>query len=232
MYRWPFIISNPHGGKQIPSSVRALSLLNQQQIFHDSDEQANDIYAPLKQHTQCYIAANTARAYVDLNRYRDDISKDGVVKTHTCWDEQIYRQPLDNSQVETLLRQHYDSYHAQLQEAIDSQRFKLLFDCHTMNEYPPPVAPDHKIHRPLVCLSDNEGKSCSSSLFNLVFDVFQQVFDGEVSYNDPFKGGFICSHYGQFLPCIQVELSQTDQMNVKEKSQRVHQAFEQIARLI
>lgn len=229
--RWPFIISNPHCGSLVPASLRAQTLLTPQQIVKDSDEQAMAIYSPLQSLCQCYFEATIARAFVDLNRRADDFSKDGVVKTHTCWNEPVYHQPLTSAQIRSLIKQYYDIYHARLLDAVTSKRFDWLFDCHTMAQYPPPVAPDNNSRRPLVCLGNGNGEGCSAILFDKVMAIFNEVFDGQVSRNLPFSGGYICRHYGQHLPAVQIELSRTLEMNVTDKSNRIQLALEQISQL-
>jgi len=228
---WPFIISNPHCGSVTPDMLRENVLLTSQQIIKDGDEQALEIYSPLKSLSQCYIEAIAARAFVDLNRRNDDYSKDGVVKTHTCWDEPIYRKQLTEVQVRYLLNEYYDSYHSRLLEAATAKSFSWLLDCHTMAEYPPPVAPDSNEKRPLVCLGNGNGQSCPPALFDKVVTIFNDVFDGQVSRNKPFAGGYICRNYGQYLPTIQVELSRTLDMSIVDKASRIQLAFERIANL-
>lgn len=229
--RWPFIISNPHCGQLVPDIVKPISKLSINQIIKDGDEQAFAIYSPLSAHCQYYIEATAARAYVDLNRRIDDFSKDGVVKTHTCWDESIYHRPLTANISQALLESYYTTYHKKLMEAASSNQYTWLFDCHTMAEFGPPVSPDSGHKRPLVCLGNANGQSCSAEAFSQIVAIFNEVFDGQVSENKPFSGGYICRQYGQYLPTIQIELSRTMDMTVTEKAIRIQRAFDQIALL-
>lgn len=229
--RWPFIISNPHCGDVIPEFVREDVLLTRQQIDKDSDEQALQIYSPLQSRSQYYCEATAARAFVDLNRKADDFSKDGVVKTHTCWNEPVYRRQLSQAKIRFLLVTYYESYHARLLEAAMSNRFSWLIDCHTMAEYPPPIAPDQNDKRPLVCLGNGHEEGCTKAVFDKVFGIFNEVFNGQVTQNQPFSGGYICRHYGRYLPSLQIELSRTADISIVDKSSRIQLALTRMAQL-
>lgn len=229
--RWPFIISNPHCGQTVPDIVKSISKLTVNQIAKDGDEQALEIYSPLSSSCQYYVEAIAARAYVDLNRRADDFSQDGVVKTHTCWDESIYHRPLTADITQALLNTYYTTYHTKLMDEVSSNQYTWLFDCHTMAEFPPPIAPDSGHKRPLVCLGNANGQSCSAEAFTRIVAIFNDVFDGQVSENKPFSGGYICRQYGQYIPTIQIELSRTHEMSITEKSAKIQSVFAQIAAL-
>lgn len=132
---------------------------------------------------------------------------------------------------ERLLQEYYHQYHRQLQEACLSKGASWLFDCHTMAEYPPSVAPDHTQKRPLVCLGNGDGQGCPAQLFDKVVAIFNDVFDGQVSQNKPFSGGYICRRYGRYLPSVQIELSRTLDMSIADKSSRIQDALAQVSRL-
>lgn len=225
----PFIISNPHCGESIPPEIVRQSQLSLLDITQDSDQQALEIYSPLADVCDYYLEADIARAFVDLNRSADDFSKDGVVKTHTCYDIPVYEDTLSTRQKHRLLANYYSPYHEQLEQAANSGDFQFLFDCHTMAATPPPVtnAPEGK--RPLVCLSNNIDKSCPASLFDQVVEIFSDVFDGDVGVNNPFKGGFICQNYGRLMPTIQIEVSETERMSAAAKSALIVEAMNEIA---
>ena len=89
----PLLLSVPHAGLTIPSEVANLCLLTKNEIIEDGDEGAAEIYLPLENEVSALVTTVVARAIVDMNRAEDDRGKDGVVKTHTCWDVQIYSEP-------------------------------------------------------------------------------------------------------------------------------------------
>ncbi len=228
----PFIISNPHAGLSIPQEVVGQTQLTYVDIVKDSDEQAKVIYGSLKNLCYHYIEADIARAFVDLNRPDDDISKDGVVKTHTCYDVPIYQQRLCMTQVRELLSNYYQPYYRQLKQAIDIPSVKCLIDCHTMAAYAPPSAQSPGDERPLVCLSNAMNTSCPPSIFKAIETAFSDVFGDTLQINEPFQGGYICTYFGQFIPAVQLELSRTESVSVATKSRLVNQALTQFSQML
>jgi len=216
----PILLSVPHAGDLIPDELKALNLLNRSQIIKDGDEGAKDIYFPLKSDVKHFISSDIARAYIDLNRAEDDIRKDGVVKTHTCWDEPIYNSLLSENMTQGLLKKYYRPYHKKLSK-LANQNVILAIDCHTMAEYGPPVSPDRGVKRPLICLGDLNGKSCPDEWVKLLYDCFCENFDNDVVLNKPFSGGFITQYHHQEMPWIQLEISRSASLSDREKSHKV-----------
>ncbi|MCA8943511.1 MAG: N-formylglutamate amidohydrolase, partial [Planctomycetes bacterium] len=101
----PLGISVPHAGLTIPDALVDRCRLTPAQIEADGDVGARRIYDFAERVTR-YATTDVARAVLDLNRPRDDFRKDGVVKTHTCWDEPVWPEPLTGEIVAGLLRDH------------------------------------------------------------------------------------------------------------------------------
>ena len=159
--RLPLLVSVPHAGLEVPEEVADLCVLTLQQIVEDGDEGAAEIYA-IEDEVEAFVTTSVARAIVDLNRAEDDRGKDGVVKTHTCWDVPVYGSPLPDELIEHLLATCHRPYHARLTE-LASGGAKLGVDCHTMVAFGPPVAPDPGAERPWVCLSNGDG-TCPAAI--------------------------------------------------------------------
>ena len=225
MEKLPLLISVPHAGLEIPPEVEANNLLPLNEIVRDGDEGAVGIYGPLKSHVRHFITTNIARAFVDLNRAEDDIRKDGIVKTHTCWDVPIYKQELTHDVIHQLITHYHRPYHAQL-IALANQQVVLAIDCHTMAEYGPPVGPDVGVKRPMVCLGNVLGKSCPDEWLEQMANCFEQQFGGDVAINEPFSGGYITQTHSREMPWIQLELSRSSSYSENEKSVRVLKALQ------
>jgi hypothetical protein len=58
----------------------------------DSDEGAAEVYFDLEKVVEAFCTSGIARAIVDMNRAADDFRKDGVIKTHTCY-ERCHQNP-------------------------------------------------------------------------------------------------------------------------------------------
>jgi len=225
MSRLPLLISVPHAGLKIPPEVTELNILTAREIAEDGDEGAAEIYACLKDKVTHFVTTDIARAFMDLNRAEDDLSKDGVVKTHTCWDVPVYREPLEAPLISTLLEKYYRPYHARLSK-LANQGVKLGVDCHTMAAVGPPVGPDEGSERPMVCFGNVNGQSCPPEWIDGLRNCFAKAFDGQVTVNDPFTGGFITRSHGDEMPWVQLELSRAPYASVEEKGKRVYAALQ------
>ncbi len=209
----PLLITIPHGGRKIPSEVKDQLAVNSRQIFEDMDPFIRDIFnlegIPV-------IAADMARCVIDLNRARGDVppkSQDGIIKSHTCHGVQIYKDGCfpNTDMLNRLVKRYYEPFHRKIVKTLTSGHFQLALDCHSMAAIGPEIAPDTGEERPMICLSNADGQSCSPEWMEIMADSFRQAFDLEkdqVTINHPFKGGYITRTYGN-RPCpwVQVELN-------------------------
>jgi formiminoglutamase len=218
----PLLLSVPHAGAEVPPLLQAYSILTEREIIEDGDEGAAEIYA-LEDEVAAFLTSSVARAFVDLNRPEDDRERDGVVKTHTCWDVPVYREHLPEQIIRELLRRYYHPYHRKLQE-LARPPVRLGIDCHTMAAVGPSIGPGAGAERPAVCLSNGEG-TCPVRWIREIAECFEKAFGREVRINDPFRGGFIvCSRPGG-IPWVQLEISRAPFLNPVEKRQGVLDAL-------
>ena len=217
----PIMISVTHSGLEVPPELEELNLLSRQAIAEDGDEQAAEIYA-WSEKVQVYVTTAIARAFVDLNRAENDRRQDGVVKTHTCRLAPIYREPLSEALVKTLLEKYYTPYHQKLSRYTAG--VKLGIDCHTMSAVGPPVGPDPDQKRPDICLSNADGTFPQEWLAKLA-ECLHRAFGAEISLNRPFEGGFIIRSHAGEIPWVQLELSRGPFCSVDEKREKVWQAI-------
>jgi len=211
----PFLISVPHAGLTVPSEVKKICQLTKEEIIEDGDIGAADIYYPLKNKVKGFVTTDVARAIVDMNRAERDIRKDGVIKTHTCWDVPVYRTFPSEEIINTMFGKYYRPYHAKLKKI--SQEVMLGIDCHTMSAVGPPVGPDADMRRPLICISNADG-TCSQEWMRSLGSCLEEFFKVKVSVNNPFTGGYIIKSHFYQRPWVQVEFSRADFMSNKEKS--------------
>lgn len=214
----PLLISVPHAGLRVPPEVESLCQLTEAQIVEDGDEHAAEIY-DIADQVVSYVTTDVARAIVDLNRAEDDRRPDGVVKTHTCFNVPVYREPLTDTTIERLLAVYYRPYHDRLRQLSDSD-VRLAVDCHTMLAVGPPIGPGPGIERPHVCLSHADG-TCPDEWMDALAASFEEEFGPHVSVNDPFKGGYITRTHAADMPWVQLELSRAPFATNAEKRRRV-----------
>ena len=218
----PLLLSVPHAGLQIPPEVKNLCILSEKDIVEDGDEGAAEIYLPLQTEVSAFVTTDTARAIVDMNRAENDRRKDGIVKTHTCWDVPVYRKFFSEDVIETLIKKYYRPYHSDLTHY--AKGVKLGVDCHTMAAKGPSIGPDPGEERPFICMS-NADFTCPKEWIASLAECFEKVFETDVSINKPFKGGYIIRSHAKELPWVQLELSRTHFFSNKEKSCRVIEAL-------
>ncbi len=213
----PFLISVPHAGLRVPPEVEALCILKEQDIIEDNDVGASEIFFPLRDEVEAFVTTDIARAIVDVNRKEDDRRKDGVIKTHTCWNVPVYREAPSEELVSLLIKKYHRPYHVKLSQITSN--ILLGMDCHTMAAEGPPIGPDPHAIRPRVCLSNGDG-TCPREWIELLAACFIAVFDSKVTINTPFRGGYIVRSHSKEIPWIQVELSRESFIDDKEKRVR------------
>lgn len=214
----PLLVSLPHAGLRVPEEAHPYCALDEAQIVADGDEQAAEIY-DVESLVAAFVTTDVARAIVDLNRAENDRSKDGVVKTHTCWDVPVYRAFPPPATIETLLARYYRPYHERLVE-LGRSGPTLAIDCHTMAAHGPPVGPDPGAERPRVCLSNADG-TCPQAWLESMAECFSTAFGGGVALNAPFRGGYITRRHAAEMPWMQIELSRAPFLSAAAKRERL-----------
>jgi len=224
----PVLVSLPHAGLDVPEELRAYCILSHEEIVRDGDEEAWEIYHELEGMAEAFHTTGIARAFVDMNRAADDIRLDGVVKTHTTWNEPVYDRELPADLIKTLIEKYWKPYHESLSK-LSQKRVKLGLDCHTMASIGPPVGPDTGEKRPAVCLSNAEG-TCPEEWIRGMAEKLEEAFKHEVRINHPFKGGYIIRSHAPELPWMQVELSRGGEMTPSDKRRCFYSALNGFAR--
>ncbi|GAB4372656.1 MAG: N-formylglutamate deformylase [Acidobacteriota bacterium] len=200
----PLLLSVPHAGLGVPPRLAGRCLLTPEQIARDGDEGAREIY-DLGREVREFVSTDIARCVIDMNRAEDDFRADGVVKTHTCWGERVWDEPLTAEEIRWLITSWHRPYHRRLTE-LGRGNVVLAVDCHTMAAVGPPIGPDPGKRRPAVCLGCGDGTAPEGWMRDLV-RVFTEVFGPDVRVNDPFAGGYITRSHAREMPWVQLELA-------------------------
>ncbi len=214
----PLLVSVPHAGLRVPPEAESYCSLTPEEVARDGDEGAAEIYT-IEEEVECYVTTDVARAIVDLNRAEDDRRKDGVVKTHTCWEVPVYDPFPPEEVVQTLLAKYYRPYHQRLTRLGD-RGLQLAVDCHTMAAKGPPVGPDPGVERPWVCISNADG-TCPREWMDTLRACLEERFGPNVTINHPFKGGFITRTHAAEMPWVQLELSRAPFASNQQKREHV-----------
>ncbi len=218
----PILVSVPHAGLEVPSELREFNALTEEEIAADGDVGAAQIY-DYADRVRHFVTTPIARAFVDINRAPADVRKDGVVKSHTCWDVPVWtRRPSDELFARVLAR-HHAPYHARLTALAGDA--VVAVDCHTMAAFGPPVAPDPGQERPLACIGIGEG-TCPRPWAEALAKHLRQHLSGRITINDPFRGGYVIREHAREMPWLMLELSRSDEVSNAAKHQAVFAAFE------
>lgn len=218
----PILLSVPHAGRKIPTEVQDICLLTKKDILDDGDAGASEIYDSLKKEAKAFVTTDIARAIVDINRAENDFWKDGVIKTHTCWDVPVYETHPSEDIIAKLIAKYHHPYHAKLSDF--AKKVKIGIDCHTMAAVAPPVAPDNGKERPPVCLSNAES-TCPQEWIESFAEYLSQSLGLPVSINQPFKGGHIIRSHSKEIPWIQLEYSRAPFLSDRQKSSKLLDAL-------
>ena len=224
---YPFLISVPHGGTEVPDVVRPLLLLDNDELCYYCDPFTRSVFG-FEDRVAAYIDTPISRMVVDLNRPPLPLpprDPDGVIKVRTIDGRNVYRPSLspDINLIHHLLKTHYFPYHQRIDELIDQQPVMIAFDCHSMLPYGSADQKDAGKSRPLICLGNNGDRrgrarkgsiaTCEGEWITTLEGVFREEFsfNREVAINNPFSGGFISNahfwHKG--IPWIQIEINRS-----------------------
>jgi N-formylglutamate deformylase len=247
--RYPFLISVPHGGTEVPEIIRPLLLLEEDELRYYCDPQTRVLFG-FDSRVAAYIDTPISRMIVDLNRpplplpLRDP---DGIIKLRTIDGREVYRpgQVPDMPLIHSLLMTHYFPFHQKIDELIDRQPVRIAFDCHSMLPFGSSFQKDAGKIRPLVCLGNNGDRkgrakkgsiaTCPKEWITTLADIFMEEFSGnsEVAINYPFSGGFISNaHYWRKgIPWIQIEINRSLYEPDKTSSHSDHETEERNIRL-
>jgi len=223
--RYPFLISVPHGGTDVPPELDGRLALRQQQIQYYCDPATRELYG-FGSSVEAFIDTRISRMAVDLNRPPLPLpprDPDGVIKTRTIDGKPVYRAEgfPALTLIHRLMMAWYFPYHQRIDELIDQRDVQIAFDCHSMLPFGSGDQKDAGRKRPLICLGNNGDRkgrakkhgitTCPGSWVHALAEEFREEFSlgREVTINNPFSGGFIANaHYWRKgVPWIQIEVN-------------------------
>lgn len=235
------LITVPHHAATTPLEILAEMLAGDvhddaarlgrlERLRRDGDPSTDDLF---RLPGARFVTATVSRFVVDLNRRRDDVGPNGVVKSTDFSQRPLYPpggEP-DADRIEERLRRYYDPFHTQVRREIERQRPLAVVDGHSMMADGPALGPDAGRPRPAASLitgggPDGEPLSGPVSLPGAVARALAAALeaalaarlplgrDGEpsgVRINDPFAHGEIQRRYGasgdgRDVPTVSIEI--------------------------
>lgn len=233
------VFNSPHSGSHYPQELMNVSALGPHEIRRSEDAFVDELFADAIDFGAPMLSANYPRAFVDLNRSREEMDPAvvygvprrgtnpriaaglGVIPRVVAEGRPILRGKLSPLEAEDRLVAAYDPYHRALVRLIGAQiaRFGIavLFDCHSMPHEALTAAPTIGSRRPEVILGDRFGAACDAEVIELTHAAFvDQGF--VVARNAPFAGGYITQHYGRpgrNVHAVQIEIDRSLYMDEK-----------------
>ncbi|MFC4736676.1 N-formylglutamate amidohydrolase [Bacillus daqingensis] len=223
----PILISVPHGGSHMPDHLKERLLLSEADVVRDGDTWTQELF-DFRGSVQTFMAADTARVVIDLNRDPTDrppANPDGIVKTLTVDGQQVWSEPLSDEETNSLIEAVHAPYHQKLMHASSEEGLRFAVDCHTMLDIGPAKDGNTWEQRPLMCIS-NRGSAGGGRETETItappefMQLFKQELEREfademvegiplVLVNAPFRGGYITQLHGPRtdIPWIQLELN-------------------------
>ncbi|MBC8751273.1 MULTISPECIES: N-formylglutamate deformylase [Paraburkholderia] len=219
----PLLISIPHLGTEIPSSLKhgysevALSVA-------DTDWHLDRLYNFAKALGATLLGARVSRYVIDLNRPPNDESlypgqtTTGLCPTETFRGEAVYRpgQEPDQAEKQRRVAAYWQPYHTALQAELARLRERhpnvLLWEAHSIASVLPRLF-DAKL--PDLNLGTQDGRTANVLVQNAAE---RAAADSAYTWvaNGRFKGGYITRHYGEperGIHAVQLEMCQCIYMN-------------------
>jgi N-formylglutamate amidohydrolase len=215
----PLVFASPHSGRLYPEDMMSAAALDATSIRRSEDAFVDDLIAEGPAFGAATIAAQYARAYIDLNRepfeldpgmFADELPEFarartarvaaglGAIARVVSEGQEIYRRKLTFAEARQRIDEAHRPYHAELEtliaEAHAAHGFAILVDWHSM-----PAAAAKAGGRERACdivLGDRFGAACAGVLPTRV----ERELEGlgyRVARNTPYAGGYTTEHYGR-----------------------------------
>lgn len=246
------VFASPHSGAHYPSDLLQATALDEKTLRSSEDAFVDQLFAKAPNIGAPLLAARYPRAYVDLNRGRDEFdpalindvprkainprvaSGLGVIPRVVANGRAIYRGKIPLAEAESRLENVWHPYHAELSRLLSEARARfgevLLVDCHSMpHEAIDSVATGRKC--PDVVLGDRFGASADGALVEVIESALS-ASGLYVARNAPFAGAYTAQTYGRpshGQHVIQIEIDRALYMDERQITPRPDFARVQLA---
>ena len=233
------VFASPHSGRDYTWSFLRRSVLNEHAIRSSEDAFVDQLFECAPQFGAAFLKAGAPRAFVDLNRARDELdpaliesvrrighnpriaSGLGVIPRVVANGRAIYRGKMTLHEAEERIRDYWEPYHAKLQTLLDTAHARhgqtVLIDCHSMPHEAMDGVARAGMKRPDVVLGDRFGAAASGDVVDRIEAAFASA-GFIVTRNAPFAGAYITQAYGKpsnGQHAVQVEIDRSLYMNEK-----------------
>lgn len=246
------VFASPHSGRDYPWSFLRNTVLDEHTIRTSEDAFVDRLFDCAPQFGAPLLRAAAPRAYVDLNRAKDELdpalilgvrrsghnprvaSGLGVVPRVVAGGRAIYRGKLTRSEADDRLNRIWHPYHDRLQALLDRAHRQfgesILIDCHSMPHEAIESAGRAGRPKPEIVIGDRFGASAASDIVERIEASFATA-GFRVVRNAPFAGAYTAQHYGRpsrRQHAIQIEIDRALYMD--EQSIRPNAGFHSMRR--
>lgn len=228
----PVILSVPHGGRFYPPGFETIARLPAERLRGLEDRYADRLIERAVAAGSSAIVANTARAWVDLNRSEREFDPAmviggqtlgpvasakvrgglGVVPRRLIREGELWRGPLSTAHFVDRLHRHHRPYHRALGELVDSAissfGVAVVLDIHSM---PPLAVLSCGTPGPQLVVGDLFGRAAASRFAQAAISALGEAGQ-KVALNSPYAGGHILERHGQpqrGVHALQIEIDRS-----------------------
>ncbi len=233
-----FVFAAPHSGRFYPADFEAKAALSAHALRQSEDAYVDELYDWVPEYGACLLSATYARAYLDLNRAKNEIDPSmftpplphegldishrvkaglGLIPAIVAEGQYIYNAPLPAQEAQHRQETIHMPYHSKLRDLLDIRRKKFgntyLIDCHSMPSETNSTTGRSR-HTDII-LGDSWGGSCGSDFISAAEELLCSA-GFQVRRNIPYSGGYSTVHYGNpngGYHALQIELNRALYMN-------------------
>ena len=224
------VFASPHSGRDYRPEFLVRTALDPLALRSSEDAFVDRLFACAPQFGATLMTARLPRAWLDLNRSRDELDPLliegaprgpqtprisaglGVVPRVVAGGRPIYRGRLQLPEAMARIDTGWQPYHDGLAQVLSDRRARfgraILIDCHSMPHEAISVGGRRSGGLPQVVLGDRFGQAAAGAVVDRVEAAFAAA-GLRVVRNAPFAGAFMAEHYGRpddGVHVVQVEI--------------------------
>lgn len=233
----PVVFASPHSGRDYQWSFLRRTRLNEHSVRSSEDAFVDELFDCAPRYGAPFLKASAPRAYVDLNRARDELdpaliegarktghnprvaSGLGVIPRVVANGKAIYSGKITMAEAQRRIDTYWAPYHETLRAQLDQAHVMfgqaILIDCHSMPHEAMDAVARSGVRRPEVVLGDRFGAAASERIVDRIEAAFAAA-GLVVTRNTPFAGAYVTQHYGRpsnNVHAVQVEIDRALYMN-------------------
>lgn len=248
----PLVFDSPHSCRDWPLGGTPV-VAPPEALLTSWDAYMDELWAYAAAGRAPVVAAKFHRAFIDVNRARDDIDLElidgawsepvhmtkksaagmGLIRRFALPGVPVYARRLPAQEVRQRIADYYDPYHAEVARRVACARARSGFvchvDCHSMKSVGNAMNDDSGQARPDIVVSDREGTTAHPAFTSFVARTLSEL-GFAVKVNDPYKGAELIRRHGlpaQGQHSVQIEINRA--IYIDEKTGEKHGGFERLA---